>query len=70
MNAIPVSIGRFFNSSVIASSPPADAPIATIGNDPFLIASSLDFLVEDLALFPFSGFAFFFITFFLIKDFN
>lgn len=31
MNAIPVVGERFFNSSVTASSPPADAPIATTG---------------------------------------
>lgn len=33
MNAIPVSEGRWFNSWVIASSPPADAPMATMGKE-------------------------------------
>jgi hypothetical protein len=38
MKAMPVSGGKFFNNSVIASSPPADAPIATIGKEPLLRA--------------------------------
>ena len=33
MNAIPVFAGTFLRSCVNASSPPAEAPIPTIGND-------------------------------------
>jgi hypothetical protein len=32
IKAIPVLAGRYFNNSIIASNPPADAPMATTGN--------------------------------------
>lgn len=31
MKAIPVLDGRYFNNSIMASNPPADAPMATTG---------------------------------------
>jgi hypothetical protein len=31
MKAMPVSGGRYFNNSIIASNPPADEPMATTG---------------------------------------
>lgn len=51
---MPVSIGRFFSNSVIASKPPAEAPIATIGKDAFLLVSTPEFLFTvDLLLIDF-----------------
>jgi hypothetical protein len=57
MNAIPVFEDRFFSNSVTASMPPAEAPMATIGNG-FIFRDWVLLALE--AIFP----AFFVVSFF------
>lgn len=48
MKAMPVSGGRYFNNSIIASNPPADAPIATTGKWPGDACPGLEMVDFDL----------------------
>jgi hypothetical protein len=64
---MPVTGERFFNISVIASKPPADAPMATIGNKPFFFTDLTEF--TDLGMFfPITYFRF--VNYSLLKVIN
>lgn len=64
MNAIPQSLGILLKNNSRASSPPADAPIPTIGNSCFLLAGTfgLEGLSFGLVIVALTG-SFFFSVF-------